>query len=274
MLYEWHWPKESPRGAIALVHGAGEHCGRYDHVARWLNDADYAVLGLDLPGQGHSSGRKGHINRFEDYLPAVDAMLQRLEELYPGCPRFLYGHSMGGLIVVRWIQQRSPSPQPGLAGIVLTSPCLALSLDIPPALLRVGAMLELVWPTLSQSSRIPASAVSRHPAVVAAYASDPLVQHRVTVRWAMELQRAMASARSGSASFPAPVLILQAGDDRLVSPDATRAFAQRVEAPDKEYRELAGLYHELHNEPEREDILSTITSFLDHSLAPGGTSPS
>ncbi len=266
MLHEWHWPLDAPRGAVALVHGAGEYCGRYDHVARWLNDAGYALLGLDLPGFGRSSGTRGHIDRFDDYLPAVDSMLARLETVYPGSPRFLYGHSMGGLVVVRWFQQRPAAADSRLAGVVLTSPCLDLSLDIPPALLRAGAVLEQIWPTLSQSSRIPATAVSRHPDVVRAYRSDPLVLHRVTVRWAMELQRAMRAARLANAALPAPTLVLQAGEDKLVSPAATRAFASRLDAPEKEYREFPGCYHELHNEPERQEVLVTITSFLDHAV--------
>ena len=267
MLHEWHWPLESPRGTVALVHGAGEHCGRYAHVAQWLNASGYAVLGQDLPGLGRSPGPRGHIDRFDDYLPAVDAMLDRLDALYPSVPRFLYGHSMGGLIVVRWLQHRPESPERSLSGIVLTSPCLDLSLAIPPALLRFGAALERVWPTLSQSNRIPPDAVSRSPEVVRGYASDPLVQHRVTVRWAMELQRAMEAARAGNAAFPVRALVLQAGEDRLVSPAATRAFVERMDKANAEYREFPGCYHELHNEPERDAVLTAITEFMDRSLA-------
>jgi len=266
-LHEWHRPVAAPRGAIALVHGAGEHCGRYEHVAVWLNQAGYAVLGQDLPGLGRSPGRRGHIDRFDDYLLAVDGMLDRLRDLYPDRPRFLYGHSMGGLIVVRWLQLRPPDSTGRLSGVILTSPCLDLALDIPPALLRAGALLEHVWPTMSQSSRIPAEAVSRSPDVVGAYASDPLVLHTVTVRWAMELQRNMQAARNGSATLAVPAIILQAGADKLVSPTATRAFAARVAAPFKEYREFDGCYHELHNEPEQGEVLALITAFLNRAVA-------
>ncbi len=264
-LHEWHWPVESPRGAIALVHGAGEHCGRYEHVAKWLNGASYAVLGQDLPGLGRSPGLRGHIDRFDDYLPVVDAIRDRLSELYRGVPQFLYGHSMGGLIAVRWLQSH-PEAQ-GLQGVVLTSPSLDLSLPVSPALRRIAGALERIAPTLRISPEIPPQAVSRHPEVVASYGSDPLVVRKSTVRWAMEFQRGMEAARSSPAEFPAPTLILQAGDDKLVSPAATRTFAERLHAPRKEYRAFDGYYHELHNEPERDEILGIITAFLDSTLA-------
>ena len=273
VLHETTWPLESPRGAVALVHGAGEHAGRYGHVARAMNDAGYAVLAHDLPGFGRSPGRRGHIEHFEAYLQTVDGMLRRLCDLYPGAAHFLYGHSMGGTIVVRWLQTRLPVETGRLAGVVLTSPALDLSLPVSPALLRAARVLEHVWPTMAQPTRIPASAVSRSPEVVAAYAADPLVERGSTVRWAMEFQRAMAAARTGEADFPMPALILQAGDDRLVSPAATRAFAERLRAPLKEYREFPGWYHEIHNEPERDEILGRITSFLDAALALDPGSP-
>ncbi|MDQ0189566.1 lysophospholipase [Alicyclobacillus cycloheptanicus] len=262
-LYESHWPVPSPRGVVVLVHGAGEHCGRYDHVAKWLNEAGYAVLGQDLPGHGKSSGRRGHVDSFELYLDAIDRMVQRVNDLYADIPKFLYGHSMGGLSVVRWLQTRPEPTKRLLQGIILTSPCLELSLPIPPLLMRVAAVIDRLWPTFTQSNRIPAEIVSRHPDVVARYGTDPLILHKVTVRWVMELQRSMMAARAGEASFPAPTLILQAGQDRLVSPAATRAFVQRLSAPRKVYHEFSEYYHELHNEPERDEVLAMITSFLD-----------
>lgn len=261
-LHAWTWSRVSPRGAVALVHGAGEYCGRYEHVAARLNAAGYAVLGLDLPGMGLSPGRRGHVEHFDDYLGVVDETLQGLANLHPDVPRFLYGHSMGGLIAVRWLQVRRPATET-LGGVVLSSPCLDLSLAIPPSLLRAGAALERIWPTMPQSTRIPSNAVSRHPDVVARYGSDPLVLHRVTVRWAMELQRAMQAAREGDAAFPVPTLVLQAGADRIVSAAATRDFAAQLQAPVKSYREFDGLYHELHNEPERDEVLGEIVAFLD-----------
>lgn len=268
-LHEWHRPVESPRGAVALVHGAGEHCGRYEHVAGHLNRSGYAMLGQDLPGHGRSPGHRGHISRFDDYLPVVDSLLGRLNELYPDVPQFLYGHSMGGLIAVRWLQTQAH--ERGLQGIVLTSPSLELALPVSPALVRVAGLLDRLAPTLRVAPEIPARTVSRHPDVVASYGSDQLVIRRATVRWGMEFQRGMEAARTGPAEFRAPTLILQAGADQLVSAKATREFAKRLRAPRKEYREFDGYYHELHNEPERDEILAIITSFLDSTLdAPPG----
>lgn len=265
-LYERHWPAVSGRAVVVLVHGAAEHCGRYDHVAKHFNAAGFGVLGFDLPGLGQSPGRRGHVDSFEDYLQAVDHVITRAADLYPELPIVLYGHSMGGLITVRWLQTRSGLHKQLLRGVILTSPCLDLSMKVPSALHRVAVMLERVWPTMSQSSGIPAKHVSRDADVVAKYVTDPLMVPKVTVKWYMELYRNMEEARGNAVSFSIPTLILQAGDDRIVSSAATRDFAVSLVAPDKEFHELPGLYHEVHNEPEREDVLNTMTAFLDRTL--------
>lgn len=263
-LHEWHWPAASARGVVVLVHGAAEHCGRYDHVAKHLNAAGFGMLGYDLPGLGQSPGRRGHVDSFEEYLQVVDHVLTRAVDLYPELPVFLYGHSMGGLITVRWLQTRSAMTQQPVSGVVLTSPCLDLALHISPMLHKTAMMLERVWPTMSQSGGIPAKHVSRDAEVVAKYGTDPLMVPKVTIKWYLELYRSMEAARADKAVFAVPTLILQGGDDKIVSAAATRDFAERLEAPVKQYHEFRGFYHEVHNEPERLEVLQMVSSFLDH----------
>lgn len=264
LLYDWHWAQPAPRAVVLLVHGAGEHCGRYTWVAEQLNQQGLAVLGTDLPGLGQSGGRRGHIESFERYLDVVDRLWQRATALYPGLPVVLLGHSMGGLITVRWLQTRSTHDP--LAAVVLSSPCLDLCLPVPPFKANLARWLNRIWPTLSQPNGIASSDVSRAPDTINHYTTDPLIVRNVSVRWFSELSAAMRKATASASTFPAPTLILQAGSDRLVSAPATRSFSDRLSAPNKHFHLYESLFHELLNEPEREQVFQDLMAWLNTVL--------
>ncbi|WP_067934610.1 alpha/beta hydrolase [Alicyclobacillus kakegawensis] len=265
-LKDWHWPTHGARAVALLVHGAGEHCGRYEWLASQWQRRRYAVLGTDLPGLGRSGGRRGHIDSFEQYLHVVDRLVRRADELYPNVPHILFGHSMGGLIVVRYLQTR-PQAQHSLRAAVLSSPCLQLSMTVPRLKARMATVLDRVWPRLQQPNGIQADAISRSADVVHSYARDPLLVQTVSVRWFMELQRAMAAATAHPSRFSIPVLILQAGADKLVSPEASRRFADQLRAPNKRFLLFEACYHELFNEPERELVFAEMVKWLDEVMA-------
>ncbi|MCL6627174.1 MAG: lysophospholipase [Alicyclobacillus shizuokensis] len=265
-LKDWHWPTHGARAVVLLVHGAGEHCGRYEWLASQWQRRRYAVLGTDLPGLGRSGGRRGHIDSFEQYLHVVDRLVRRADELYPNIPHILFGHSMGGLIVVRYLQTR-PQAQRNLRAAVLSSPCLQLSMTVPRFKARMATVLDRVWPRLQQPNGIQADSISRSAEVVHAYANDPLLVQTVSVRWFMELQRAMAAATAHPSRFSIPVLILQAGADKLVSPEASRRFADQLRAPNKRFLLFEACYHELFNEPERELVFAEMVKWLDEVMA-------
>ncbi|WP_067927884.1 alpha/beta hydrolase [Alicyclobacillus shizuokensis] len=265
-LKDWHWPTHGARAVVLLVHGAGEHCGRYEWLASQWQRRRYAVLGTDLPGLGRSGGRRGHIDSFEQYLHVVDRLVRRADELYPNIPHILFGHSMGGLIVVRYLQTR-PQAQRNLRAAVLSSPCLQLSMTVPRFKARMATVLDRVWPRLQQPNGIQADSISRSAEVVHAYANDPLLVQTVSVRWFMELQRAMAAATAHPSRFSIPVLILQAGADKLVSPEASRRFADQLQAPSKRFLLFEACYHELFNEPERELVFTEMVKWLDEVMA-------
>lgn len=262
-LHVWHWPAQEARGVVALIHGAGEHGKRYEAVAADWNRAGYAVLGVDLPGHGLSEGPRGHIDRFDRYLDAVDTTFQEITALYAGFPVILFGHSMGGLIAVRYVQTRGLPDS--IQAIILTSPCLDLSLRVPPMKVRLAKLLRRIYPSFRQPAGILPSNVSRASDIVDAYANDPYIVRSVSVNWFLELDSAMRAAREQGTTFPVPTLILQAGSDHIVSSAATERFAHDLMAPRKDFRLYPACYHELLNEPERHEIFSDILDWLTHN---------
>lgn len=269
-LYTRHWPVAHPYGAIALVHGAAEHSGRYEDFAKDCNEAGYAVMATDLPGHGRSEGRRGHVHSFTDYIDTVNDTFTKLAAVYPTMPTILIGHSMGGLTAIRFLQTRNIPDT--LCAAVLSSPCLDLSFEIPTIQLYLAKIVDRIWPTFSQSNGIKPENVTRSTEVISRDLQDSFILHKVTARWFMELQRSMAAARNDTQPFPVPTLILQAGSDRLVSASTVQKFAEQLHAPVKEFRLYPDCFHELFNEPEREQILADMFQWLKNSIP--STSPS
>jgi len=266
-LHLWQ-PQQRPRAAVLLVHGLAEHAGRYQALANALTAAGYLVLAPDLPGHGRSAGRRGHIRQFSDYLWPLEQLLARLQHWQPELPRFVLGHSMGGLVTLHLLLRH----QQALCGAVLSGPALG-SEQAPPRWQRLllGALSRL-WPTLG-FLQLDASAISRDPAVVAAYENDPLVfRGRVTVRWITEAFAAMDTAVARARELALPMLILHGGQDRLTTPAGSRALCDTITTTDKTLRIYDALYHEVFNEPEAPMIRTQTLAWLDeHSSGPAAT---
>ncbi|MFD2371011.1 alpha/beta hydrolase [Brevibacillus sp. GCM10020057] len=254
----YQWPAPEPKGAVVLVHGTGEHYGRYEHVAAFLNERGWSVFTGDLPGWGRSPGRRGHIDSFDQYIEAVHGWMAEARAACGAAqPLYLLGHSLGGLIAVRYVQSAGSA---GLTGLILTSPCLALKLEVPRWKARLARLLDSAWPTLAMPNGITADMVSRDEAVQAAYRTDPLNYGKVSVRWFQELQRAMEAAWQERAAIPLPVLIQQAGDDSLIQADAVERFAASL--PMAEFHRWHGLRHEVLNEPEKEQVMQQMERWM------------
>lgn len=257
------WSAKEARGTIVLVHGTGEHHGRYHHVAAYLNQAGWNVYAEDLPGWGRSEGRRGHIESFEDYLSSVrewtsDALADAKGEK----PVYVMGHSLGGLIATRYVQTDKRSGE--LAGLILSSPCLKLKMAVPAWKAQLAQVLDRVWPTLVIPNGITPDMVSRDEAVQAAYKSDPLNYPKVSVRWFSELNQAMENAWADRSRLNLPVMILQAGADTVVDADAVEQFADGLPGEPK-FQRFAGLRHEILNEPEKEEVLHNIVTWLNEN---------
>jgi len=233
--------------------------------------------------------KRGHIDSFAQYIEAVQGWVEDAREASGGTqPLFLLGHSLGGLIAVRYVQslgyteqsrgcawqsagyleqlavqqaEQSAAQPAGLTGLTLTSPCLARKVQIPPWKVRLAQWLDRAWPTLIMPNGIRADMVSRDEAVQAAYRSDPLNYAKVSVRWFQELQRAMEAAWKDREGLSLPILIHQAGDDALIVVDAVERFAAGLSSA--EFHRWPGLRHEVLNEPEREQVMRQMEAWMN-----------
>ncbi|MGB9723202.1 MAG: lysophospholipase [Chloroflexia bacterium] len=262
LLYAQAWqPEGEARSAVCLVHGLGEHSGRYGHVAAALNRAGHALLAVDLRGHGRSTGRRGHIPSLEAVLDDIDLLLEEASRRFPGRPRFLYGHSMGGLFVLYYALRRRPS----LSGVIATGSALRTPLADQKVKVTLARLLSRLLPALTLPSGLDPTTISRDPAVVQAYRNDPLVHDRISLRLAGEMLRASRWVMEHAAEFPLPLLLIHGGADRLTLPEGSRELAARV-GNRCTLKIWEGLYHEVHNEPEQGEVLADILSWMEERL--------
>lgn len=246
------------RGTLVLVHGAGEHIGRYKWLIKKLNELQYCVIGGDLPGLGRSEGKKGHIDAFQEYYHTVDQWVNEAYALQP--PVYLLGHSMGGLIVIRYLEEYRPDL---VKGVILSSPCLGLVRKVSPILEGIAWGLNRLSPSLCLPSGILPEQVSKDPVIVEEYAKDPLICRKVSVRWYQELKKEMKLSFSEIARFPRiPTLVMQAGQDQIVTREMTKKWAGELPDSQCTFMEWPGLYHELFNEPEKEEVFAKLADWL------------
>jgi alpha-beta hydrolase superfamily lysophospholipase len=261
----WHgWlPEGAPRAVVVLAHGYAEHLGRYEYFAGKLNAAGIAVYALDHWGHGKSDGTYGFVPRFSAFTDGIEALLAEVEARHGDCPRFLIGHSMGGLIAAAHLLTH----QAHYAGAILSGPAIKVA-EAPSWLLtQVSRLLSRFLPRAGVLA-LDASGVSRDPAVVAAYRADPLVYTgKMSARLAAEMFDAMAGVQSQAAQIELPILLLHGDADSLAAPEGSRLLHARVSSSDKQLTLYPGLYHEIFNEPERDSVIGDVTTWIAKHLS-------
>jgi alpha-beta hydrolase superfamily lysophospholipase len=265
-LYCRRWRSDgTPKAVLLIVHGHGEHSGRYGNVADWFVPRGYTVYAFDLRGHGHSQGSRGVLQSFGDYREDVRALLDVVHEAEPGRPVFLMGHSLGGLIVLDYVLH-DPS---GLNGVVASGPVLCPP-GISPLLLWLSKVLARVWPSLVLESGLDTSALSRDTAVVDAYVNDPLVHSKGSARLASEMMDAVEWTQAHAADMALPCLIVHGSEDRLCDPQASKVFVDNVTFADKERIEYEGYYHEVYNDLGKEQVFADIEEWFERHLQAEG----
>ena len=260
-LFYRRWrPDGTPRAILLIVHGHGEHSGRYTNVVDWFVPRGYGVYAFDLRGHGRSPGKRGALESFGEFREDVRAFLDLVRQVEPA-PVVLVGHSLGGLIALNYALRGSD----GLAGVVASGPVLCPP-GISPVLLWLTKVLDKVWPGLVLDSGLDTTALSRDPAAVQAYVNDPLVHSKGSARLAGEMMREVAWTQAHAAEMDIPCLILHGGQDRLCSPRGSRSFIDKVTFADKEYVEYEGYFHELYNDLGKEKVLSDLQAWLERHL--------
>lgn len=268
-LHFKHWkPETGSKAVVCLVHGLGEHCGRYQHVASALTGAGYAVLAFDLRGHGRSGGPRGHADSSERFLQDIDFLLAEAENRHPGEPRFLYGHSLGGVLVLFYTLRRKPR----LAGVIATSPGLRTSLVEQKLKVTFAKLMASILPKLALPTGLDADLISHDPQVIQAYQSDPLVHDRASLAMASSTIRAIQWTMEHAGEFPAPLLLSHGTADQIAYPSGSQEFATRVSG-NCTLRLWEGMYHETHNEPEKDRVIAETIRWMEEQLKAGNKTP-
>lgn len=272
-IREWYWkttdnlriyskiwePQGAAKGVVCLVHGVCEHIGRYQADAEALTDDGYIFAGFDQRGFGKSEGLPGYAPSLEAYFNDIDLFIAEIRSLYPDASVFLYGHSMGGILVLSYTPVRSPS----VKGVIVTSPGLESVLQKKRFKGFLVKLVGKVCPTYSFDNGIDTGMLSRDPNVGDEYAADPLVHSRITVAWGTVMMKAIALAFENASRFPVPILLMHGTDDRIAFLRGTRAFAGRVANANVTLKWWDGFKHELHTDPQKEEVFRVMTGWLN-----------
>lgn len=262
-LYGQGWqPEAPPKAAMCLVHGLGEHSGRYAYVAQAFAEAGYATLAFDLRGHGKSAGQRGHAPSFKALMMDIDRFLAQVELRFSSAPRFLYGHSLGGILVLNYGLYRK---QAAWCGVIATSPGLHTALEQQKTKVALARILGPLLPTVSLASGLDPHDISRDPTVVDTYMHDPLVHDRTTFGMGAALLDAIGYAFAHAAEFSFPLLLVHGTADRIAFPSSSMEFAASQHG-DCTLKLWEGLYHETHNEPEKAQVLQYNIEWLDRHL--------
>jgi alpha-beta hydrolase superfamily lysophospholipase len=249
-------PEGTPRAIVFLIHGIGEHTGRYTHVIGALNRAGFACWGIDLRGHGQSDGPRGHTPSLERLLDDISLMIHQNSHIKPA---FLYGHSLGATLALEFGRLR---PE-GLSGVIASAAWLRLRFDPPRYKIMLARVVPKFAPWLSLPSGLDVQALSRDESVVHAYVHDPLVHDRITAQLGAIMLNLADDLLAHPQSFHLPLLMMHGEDDHLTDPAATRAFFDGAGSSDKKLKLWPGLFHEIHNEPEQAEVIAELVSWLE-----------
>jgi len=252
------WTAGEPKALILLIHGLSDHSGRYLHVGKFFAAAGYAMIIPDLRGHGRSFGKRGHFPSFNLIMDDISFFLEMARRRHPGLPVVLYGHSMGGNLVLNYLIRKKPP----VAGAVVTSPWLRLNLKPPLYKAILATLANNVFPSMTHPDGIIPSYLSHDEEIGRNYLSDPLVHHLISVRTYIELSRSGEYAIEHAHEIPCPILLMHGTGDRLTSFSASLEFSEKLTF-DHTFRAWEGLFHELHNEHEKEAILGFVSQWIN-----------
>lgn len=247
---------EGARGQIVMVHGYTEHCRRYDELVSVFNDQGYNVIRYDQRGYGKSEGKRAYINSFQQYIDDLDLVVKK--KVDESLPVLIAGASMGALVITKYLTSKDHN----MSGAILIAPALKISEDISPFLRKISGFLGKYFPWL-KTIKLDSSHLSRDPKVIEDYLSDPLVYKKgAYARTASEMVRETENISSCFSRFESPVLILHGSGDKITDAQGSKDFFAGIASKDKTMKIFEGLYHEICNEEEKEDVFDEIRKWL------------
>jgi len=257
-IYAQSWePDQKPSLVLNIIHGLGEHSGRYGRWAELFTEKKIAVLASDLAGHGRSEGRRGHIKSYQVFLDQIDLQLEKSDELFPLSNRILYGHSMGGNLVINYAMSKDPP----ISALIAASPWLRLTSEPPAYILLLLAVLKPFFPGLRVKSKIDNAFRSHDPVINQAAKEDPLMYGMISVKLFDQFYKKGFYALKNVYKINRPFLLMHGSDDRITSHEASIEIVNNTGKLTR-LKIWDGLYHELHNEFEYKDIFDYIISWL------------
>jgi len=260
LFVRWNRPANS-KGTVLVVHGVGEHAGRWANLEKALVDAGWSYYGYDHRGHGRSTGRRVHIDSWDNYLDDLNQVYTEVSAHAGQGKVFVYGHSMGALIVSTWAAFRRPT----VWGVILSAIPYRLAVKVPAVKIAAAKILSGVVPTLALANEVDPAVLSHDEAVGKAYRLDPLVETKATVRWGASFLKAIDAINARAGEMQTPFLIVHGTGDVIADSKGSEEFAAKAVSADKTVKLYPGAFHEVHNEPpaERNKLFADVLGWLD-----------
>jgi len=254
-------PGENLRGVVVLIHGRGEHIQRYKKWAELFNREKIAFAGVDLPGHGLSDGKRGHIKNYKLTDEMIDILINECKMTFPDIPVFLYGHSMGGGIVLDYLVRMAPK----LKGAIVTSPWLKLAFKPKESMVKLATIMRNVFPSLILPAGLVEEHLSHDQKVVDAFKNDPLNHNKISLSLFQAAISTASNALKNASKLKTPLLLIHGSDDKICSPEGSREFASKTKLAELKIWE--GGYHELHNELFKQEVFNYIINWINLRLS-------
>ena len=252
---------KSEKGVIIITHGMGEHSMRYLEMVDFYTNEGYTVISFDIRGHGLSEGKRGHTPGYDFLMDDIERVYTQVKKDYPSLPIFLFGHSMGGNLVLNFLLRKPNS----ICGAIVTGAYLKLGFEPPKWKIILAKLSSSIWPTLSQPTELELDALSRNKEVIRKYENDELVHDRITSAFFINVHFAGQYVIDHANEIKTPLLVMHGMEDRLTSPKGSQEFASNA-GENVHLKMWDGLYHELHNEPEKQEIFNYEMEWMNKLL--------
>lgn len=263
-IFGQYWqPETTPKALICIVHGMGEHSGRYPYFVEYFVPKGYAVFALDHRGHGKSGGQKGHMPSYDSMMNDMDKFIAEANVLFPDTPKIIYGHSMGSNVAANYAIRRKPS---GIKGLLLSSPYFRLAFNPPAWKVSLGKFMSGILPSLSQPTGLDASTISRDAKEVEKYKNDPLVHDKMSAAFFVNISAAGEYAIANAAQLAIPTLVVHGDGDKLTAYSGSEAFVAASNGK-ATFKGWPGRYHETQNDLGKEEVFAFEEAWFEKILS-------
>ncbi|MCO5247931.1 MAG: lysophospholipase [Chitinophagales bacterium] len=258
----WQPNEDSTKAVITLVHGMGEYIERYEYLAEKITSAGYAIVGYDHRGHGKSEGPRGHIPSYDQFLDDLQLAVDKTKDLFPDIPHLIYGHSMGGGLTANYLIRR----QPQLKAAVLSAPYFRLKFKQPGIKIFMGRLTQNFVPKLTLPTGLDPNHISRDKSIVEKYKNDPLVHDKVSAKMGIAIMDAGEYAIAHAQEVHIPTFIIHGTGDLIVDPQGSKDFVANANPSLVSLKLYKGLYHEVHNDPEKDIVIQDVIDWMNSKL--------